>query len=97
MKEWWTPDDAFLELLRDKPAINAMLDELAGKQVADIHVAETAKVQKDSIRHCLHGTGGRSKAEGWLPRYFGFPMQSYTKRKGLPAIDNWNAVKKLFT
>jgi hypothetical protein len=25
-----------------------------------------------------------------------FPMQGYTKRKGLPAIDQWNAVKKLF-
>jgi ParB family transcriptional regulator, chromosome partitioning protein len=97
MKEWWTPDEAFLELLRDKPAINAMLGEVAGKQVAHIHVAETAKVQRDAIRHCLAGTGGRTKAEGWLPRYFGFPMQSYTKRKGLPAVDNWNAVKRLFS
>jgi ParB family chromosome partitioning protein len=94
MKGWWTPDDAFLELLRDKPAINAMLGELAGKPVANIHVAKTAKVQKDAIRHCLAGTGGRTKVEGWLPRYFGFLMQSYTKRKGLPAVDNWNAVKK---
>lgn len=97
MKEWWTPDEAFLDLLRDKPAINAMLAELAGKQAAYIHVAKTAAIQKGAIRHCLAGTGGRTKVEGWLPRYFGFPMQSYTKRKGLRAIDNWNAVKKLFS
>jgi len=96
MNEWWTPDEAFLDLLRDKPAINAMLGEMAGKQTAHIHIAETARVQKDAIRHCLAGTGGRRKAEGWLPRYFHFPMQSYTKRKGLRAVDNWNAVKKHF-
>jgi hypothetical protein len=95
MKEWWTPDEAFLDLLRDKPAINPMLGELAGKQVAHIHIAETAKVQKDAIKHCLAGTGGRTKIEGWLLRYFSLPMQAYTKRKGLPAVDNWNAVKKL--
>ncbi|WP_456679804.1 hypothetical protein [Bradyrhizobium sp. S3.7.6] len=97
MREWWTPDEAFLDLLRDKPAINAMLAELAGKQAAHIHVAKTAAVQKGAIRHCLAGTGGRTKVEGWLPRYLGFPMQSYTKRKGLRAVDNWNAVKKLFS
>ncbi|MET4716153.1 hypothetical protein ABIF63_000256 [Bradyrhizobium japonicum] len=74
-----------------------MLSELAGKQAASIHVVKTAAVQKGAIRHCLAGTGGRTKVEGWLPRYFGFPMQSYTKRKGLRAVDNWTAVKKHFS
>lgn len=94
--KWWTPDDTFFDLLRDKPAINAMLAEVAGKQVASIHLTETAKAQKQAIRHCLAGTGGRKKSEGWTPRYMRFPMQSYTKRKGLPVIGHWNEVKKLF-
>jgi ParB family transcriptional regulator, chromosome partitioning protein len=96
MDKWWAPDDAFFDLLRDKPAINAMLAEVGGKQAASVNVTETAKVQKDAIRHCLAGTGGRKKAESWKPRYFRFPMQGYTKRKGLPAVENWNAIKKHF-
>jgi ParB family chromosome partitioning protein len=96
MDQWWTPDDAFFDLLRDKPGINAMLAEVAGKQTASIHLTETAKAQKQAIQHCLAGTGGRKKIEGWKPRYFRFPMQAYTKRKGLPAIDQWNAVRKHF-
>ena len=54
------------------------------------------QVQKDAIQHCLAGTGGRKKVENWKPRYFRFPMQAYTKRKGLPAVENWNAIKKHF-
>lgn len=97
MDKWWEPDDAFFELLRDKGAINAMLAEVAGKDVASANVTATAKVQKKIIRDCAQGTGGRKKTEGWIPRYMQFPMASYTKRKGLPAIEQWNAVKKLFT
>ena len=96
MDAWWTPDAAFFDLLRDKPAINAMLAEIAGKQTGYVHLTETAKAQKDAIQHCLAGTGGRKKVEKWKPRYFRFPMQSYTKRKGLPAVEQWNAIKKHF-
>jgi ParB family chromosome partitioning protein len=96
MDKWWTPDDAFFDLLRDKPAINAMLAEVAGSDVARARITGTAKAQKDVIRSCLAGSGNRKKVEGWTPRYMRFPMQPYTKRKGLPAIAQWNAVKKLF-
>lgn len=94
--KWWTPDDTFFDLLRDKPAINAMLAEVAGKRRAAQHVAATAKAQKDVIRACLAGTGGYAKVEGWKPGYMRFPMQPYTKRKGLPAIEQWQAIGKLF-
>ncbi|MBB5052687.1 ParB family chromosome partitioning protein [Afipia massiliensis] len=96
MDQWWSPDETFFALLRDKEAINAMLAEVAGKQTASIHLRETAKVQKDAIRHSLAGTGGRSKVEGWKPRYFRFPLQCYAKRKGLPHVTRWNAVRKHF-
>ncbi len=94
--KWWTPDDTFFDLLRDKPAINAMLAEVAGKRRATQHVAATAKAQKDVILACLTGTRGYAKVEGWKPRYMRFPMQPYTKRKGLPATLHWQAVGKLF-
>ena len=96
MDDWWTPDDTFFELLRDKPMINTMLAEIGGKATATGNITATAKVQKSVIKACLAGTGGRKKVKAWKPRYMRFPMQAYTKRKGLPAIEQWKTVKKLF-
>jgi ParB family chromosome partitioning protein len=79
MAAWWSPDDAFFDLLRDKQAVNAMLAEVAGKDTASAHVTSTAAVQKGIIRNCLSGTG-RAKVDGWLPRYMSFPAQGYTER-----------------
>jgi ParB family chromosome partitioning protein len=76
MKKWWSPDETFFSLLRDKNAINAMLREVAGDITADAHVASTAKVQKKIIADCLSGEG-RIKVEYWLPRYMQFPAGTY--------------------
>lgn len=73
------PDDAFFDLLRSKPAVNAMLAEIGGKRIADGNVSATTKVQKGIIRDFLTGENGRKKRENWLPRYFRFPLTSYTK------------------
>lgn len=96
MADWWEPEDVFFDLLRDKPAINAMLAEVADKRAAKDGVSKTAKVQKETIRSHLEGRSGAKKPEGWLPRYMQFPMQGYTKRKGLPPVEDWKAVAKLF-
>ena len=96
MASWWEPEDAFFDLLRDKAAINAMVGEVAGQRTAKDQLTKTAKVQKDTIKGCLEGRNGAKKPENWLPRYMGFPMQGYTKRKGLPAVERWAAIKKLF-
>lgn len=96
MGKWWQPDDTFFELLRDKSVINAMLAEVAGSDVARARVTNTAKAQKAVITASLSGAGGRKKVTGWKPRYMRFPMQPYSKRKGLPAVEQWNAVRKLF-
>jgi ParB family transcriptional regulator, chromosome partitioning protein len=60
MEKWWTADDAFLELLRDKPAINA----IAGKHATSVHVAEPVKARRMFIRASLPGrrAGRRSRA-----------------------------------
>ena len=76
MREHWAPDEAFFEVIRDKGVINAMLREVAGKAVADVHVADTAVKQKQLIRNYLDGKGHKS-AEGWLPRYLRFPAKTY--------------------
>jgi ParB family transcriptional regulator, chromosome partitioning protein len=76
MRRWWSPDQAFFDLLRDKPSINAMVRELAGDMTADAHAKSTAKVQKKIMADCLDGTR-TSKATDWMPRYMEFPMGSY--------------------
>lgn len=94
--KWWSPDEAFFELLRDKQAINAILAEVGGDFTARVHLSDTAKVQKGQIVAHLTGDKGHRKVTGWKPRYMRFPMQPYTKRGDLPAVTNWNAVKKFF-
>lgn len=91
MRQWWTPDDAFFDLLRDKQAINAILREVAGDVTADAHVASTAKVQKKIVADCLTGNG-RTKVDNWLPHYLAFPASGYTGRFGgaLPAYREYD-------
>ena len=91
----WQPDEAFFDLLRDKEAINGIVKEVAGKAAADAHITSTAKVQKGIIRDCLTGQRQPIKKD-WTPRYVRFPMTAYTKRGGIRAIDEWQAVKKHF-
>ena len=81
MRNWWSPDQTFFDLLRDKQAINAILREVAGDMTADAHTASTAKVQKGIIADCLTGANGRAKAENWLPRYMAFPEGAYVGKQ----------------
>lgn len=95
MGEFWQVDDTFLDLHRDKEAINSMLKHIGGKRVADGNISATAKVQKKIISNYLDGTRQPQKKD-WQPRYMDFPMRAYTKRGGIEQIENWKAVKKHF-
>lgn len=92
MADHWKADDTFFDLLRDKEAINAMLAEIGGKLVAKSNLTATAKVQKKIIRDFMTGEGREHKPD-WQPRYMAFPMQGYTKRGGITAIEQWDDVK----
>ncbi len=96
MANHWQVDETFLDLLKDKEAINACVKEVAGKTTSDAHVSSTAKVQKKIIRDCLNGTRKGKKADSgnWQPRYMNFPCAAYTKRDDIEAIDRWKDVKK---
>ena len=99
ISESWSPDQTFLDLHRDKEAINTMLKHIGGKPVADGNISATAKVQKKIIADYLDGTRQSPTKEGgknWQPHYMGFPMRAYTKRGGINAIDQWKSVKKHF-
>jgi ParB family chromosome partitioning protein len=79
MRQWWHPDQAFFDLLRDKEAINAIVSEVAGEDTAAAHLTSTAKVQKKIIADCLDGTR-QVEVKDWQPRYMRFPAQGYTGR-----------------
>ncbi len=94
----WQVDDVFLDLLKDKKAINAMLADIATKQIAEANTAATGKVQKGIINDFLKGENGRKKRKGWLPNYMRFPFKGHTdtpiKTIGIGA--SWLRVKAEF-
>jgi ParB family chromosome partitioning protein len=91
----WQADETFFELVRDRPAVNALLANVAGKAVADGNIADKTKAQKQIIRDCLAGANGRARVENWLPGWLEFPVQTITARGSLNTVEDWNRVKEL--
>lgn len=81
MGEFWSPDSAFFDLIRDRETVNAMLKDVGGKKVADGNVGEKVKTQKAILRDFLDGTNDRPKVERWTPKWLSFPAGAYTKRR----------------
>jgi len=96
MADHWTPDDAFLDLVRDKDALRGMVKETAGKAVADANATATGKVLKTIIKDCLTGENSRKKVEGWLPKYMKFPFAAYRTTEGTGITKAWKAVARHF-
>lgn len=94
MGEFWTPDDAFFDLMRDREAVNAMLKEVGGKKVADGNLTEKVRTQKAILRDFLDGTNDRPKAARWTPKWLTFPAAAYTKRP-FPMAERGKAVAPL--
>ncbi|HVT25490.1 MAG TPA: ParB/RepB/Spo0J family partition protein [Rhizomicrobium sp.] len=93
--ELWQPDDLFFELIRDRPTVNAVLAEVAGKSVAKSNKDEKVKSQKKIVRDCLTGENGRSKVENWLPGWMQFPFKPYGKGASRIAAAAKDAAKAL--
>lgn len=93
---WWKLDDTWLDLLKDRTAINALLAELAGQAVADANVSEPGRVQKKIIQDCLNGEG-RERVRGFVPRYMAFPIGHYDPNKTLEIARASEAINALFT
>lgn len=91
MADWWTPEDTFFDLLRDKTVINEMVREMAGREAANANVTATAKVQKAIISDCLEGTR-KPATKDWLPRYMQLPMKTYTDRGGIAVLEEFQTI-----
>ena len=86
MASVWQPDDALLDLIRDREVLGAVLSHVAGEGVATANEAATGKVKRQIIRDCLTGENGRSKVEHWVPRWMAFPPSAYTERGGVATV-----------
>jgi len=92
MSACWTPDQTFLDLVRDKNTLNLLIEQVAGKDTADAHVTSTGKVQRQILTNCIKGE--RETKEGaWDLPYMRFPMKDYTDQFGIDAIDAWIKVR----
>jgi len=86
MAQVWQADDALLDSLRDREVIDAMLAEVAGRDIAEANAKETGKTKRQIIRDCLAGNNGRATVEQWVPRWLRFPASSYTERGGVASV-----------
>lgn len=91
----WEVDDALLDLVRDREVLLAMVEEVAGQDVAEANAKDSGKALKTILRDCLTGAGGRPKADGWVPRWLRFPASGYTDRGGIGAVSRSSAVADL--
>jgi ParB family chromosome partitioning protein len=72
-----------------------LVEDVAGKTVADSNAKEKGKTLRTILRDCLAGANGRPKAEGWVPRWLRFPASGYTARGGVWAASRSAAVAGL--
>jgi len=86
MAEVWRPDHAFIEGLRDREVLLAMVREIGGDAVADGNADAKAKVLRAILSDHIDGANGRTKVEGWVPRWMAFPAASYTDRGGVGSV-----------
>ncbi len=76
----WQPDDAFFELVRDKPTLRAMLAEAATPAVAKSHEGGTAKQLRTVLRDTVTGGNGRKANRDWRPRWMRTAFGQYDEK-----------------
>lgn len=86
MAVYWQADDAFFEALRDKEVLTRIVAEVAGEEVAAANAKEKGATLKRIVRDHLDGANGRSKVEGWVPKWMAFPPSAYTARGGVGTV-----------
>ncbi len=82
----WQADAAFVDALRDREVLLSMIGEVTGPAVAEANSKEPVKTLRTILRDCLDGTGGRARAEGWVPCWLAFPASASTSRGGVGSV-----------
>jgi ParB family chromosome partitioning protein len=86
MTAWWSADDAFFAGLRDKEVLTALVAEVGGAEVAAANAKEKGATLKAIVRDHLDGINGRTKVDGWVPKWMAFPPAGYTARGAVGTV-----------
>lgn len=95
MAIYWSPDEAFFDLLRDKRAINAMVADIASPSTAQGCLTETAKAQKEIVLNRISGDGCEGNPD-WRPGWMQVPPTRLLTGAGSPPADAWARIAGLF-
>ena len=86
MVDYWTADEAFFDLVRDREVLTALLSDVGGASIAAANASEKTKTVKGIISDHLTGENDREKKESWVPRWMAFPPSAYTERGGVGTV-----------
>lgn len=92
---YWKPDETFFDLLRDKRAINAMIADIASPKIAETHLTDTSKSQKEVLANRIAGEGCDPNPD-WRPVWMQVPPAAIIE--GAPSFpaDQWKRINALF-
>ena len=95
MSAYWKPDPAFFTILRDKRAINAMIEDIASPSLAQTCLSETGSAQKQILANRIQGEGCQGSPD-WRPSWMQMPPTGLLDGAICPPADQWTKLRPLF-
>ena len=93
--EFWNPDEAFFDLLRDKRVITAFIADAVSPEAAREAEGETSKVQKARLEEALVARN-TSLDSAWMPGWMQVPPIRHIEGAASPPADAWDRIAGLF-
>ncbi len=93
--EFWNPDEAFFDLLRDKRVMTAFIADAVSSEAARDAERETSKVQKARLEEAL-ATRDTSLDGAWMPGWLHVPPTRHLNGAACPPADAWDRIAGLF-
>ena len=93
--EFWKPDEAFFDLLRDKRVIGALIADAVSPEAAREAEGATAKAQKAQLAEALVARDS-SLNNAWMPGWMQVPPTRHIEGAASPPADAWNRIAGLF-
>jgi ParB family transcriptional regulator, chromosome partitioning protein len=93
--EFWKPDDAFFDLLRDKRVINAFIADAVSPETAREAGDGTSKAQKAQLAEAL-AARETSTGAAWTPGWMQVPPTRHIEGAASPPADAWDRIAGLF-
>jgi ParB family transcriptional regulator, chromosome partitioning protein len=93
--EFWKPDKAFFDLLRDKRVITAFIADAVSPETAREAGDATTKAQKAQLAEAL-AARETSLDSAWLPGWMHVPPMRHLDGAACPPADAWNRIAGLF-